>query len=150
MAKRFHFPLETLLRVRTLREEEVQRRVAAKQSEIVRLDEADVADRAEIDRAQRELAQAQVGVVGPSTLARGRTWVAHLHRQIASRAVTRQERQRELAALQQELREARKQTKILEKLRERRHAAWKTTQARREQAATDEIAQQLQAYFEPI
>lgn len=144
MARRFRFRLETLLNVRRLREREAQRKVAAQGAAIARLDAADRQALSEIAEQQRTLLAAQqTGLLDASGLQRGRAWINHLRRAMTLRAAERAQLQQKLVELQGNLREARKQTRVLEKLRERRLDAYETKTAHQEQAAADELAQQL-------
>lgn len=147
MAKRFVFRLETVQRVRALREREAQRKVAAKRAEIARLDELNRAAAADIRREQERLVGEQRGAaVDPRGLARGRAWVTHLRTTILQREEQKRARLAELEELQDAWRETRKQLKVIEKLRERRVAAHRAEQHKREQADMDEVAQRLHWY----
>lgn len=144
MAKRFHFRLETVLRVRELREREAKRRVGAKQSEIAQLDRLDDETRTLIRSQESDLLRLQQQErVEPAHIARIRAWVAHLRTGIAQRALMRGKLTTELSVLQEELRSARVQTRILEKLREKRYTEHRADSAQREQRAADEVAQRL-------
>jgi flagellar FliJ protein len=144
MARRFEFRLETLLRVRQLREREAKRKVAAQRAEIARLDRLNRQTAEEISRQQAELLEGQrAGRVDPLTLQRGRAWIAHLRRTIALRQVQRTEMLAQLQQLQAAWHAARTQARIIEKLRERRWEQYVHERARQEQAASDELAQQL-------
>jgi flagellar export protein FliJ len=144
VAQRFVFRLETLLRVRTLREQEAKRKVGAKRAEIARVDQLNDATQTEIDTRQRDLRQQQDRhVLDPLELQGGRAWIAHLRRQIATRMQQKAGLQDELRTLRDALRQARTQTRVLEKLRERRQREYDRTRRRREQAEADELAQQL-------
>ncbi len=141
MAKRFRFSLETLLRVRRLREREAQRAVAAKQAEIVQLDRFDDETFAAIHAQHAALLRDQSGArLDPAVLARGRGWLVHLRLQLARRAQERQQRQAELIGLQQILRDARTKTRALEELRERRRLQHRKALNKAEQAQHDERA----------
>lgn len=147
MAKRFRFPLQTLLEVRELREREAKRSVAAKSAEIARLDRLNEDTAAEIVRQQEVLLAAQQqGLLEPLELQRGRAWIAHLRKTIATRQVQRGELVEQLKELQARLREARTQTRIIQKLRERRWNEYVRERNRTDQAANDELAQHLQEY----
>jgi flagellar export protein FliJ len=147
VAKRFQFPLETLLKVRRLHEREAQRRVAAQQAEIARLDQLNEATRREIEQQQDALRQTQASAaIRPVDLTRGRAWIAHLRQSIAQRMALREQMVRKLEELQAQFRETRKQTRIIEKLRERRWNEHMRDQRRKEQAAVAELAQQLHSY----
>ena len=144
MARRFRFPLQTLLKVRRLREREAKRKVAAQSAEIARLDRLDEATGAEIATQQRELLQnQQQAQVDPRELSRRWAWIAHLRSTLAQRQVLRASMVRELERLRAELREARRQSRIIEKLRERRWTEYMRDRRRRELAASDEVARQL-------
>lgn len=147
MAKRFRFRLQTLLRVRQLREREAKRKVAAQRAEIARLDRLNEQTAAEIARQQADLLSAQQqGLLDPLALQRGHAWIAYLRRTIVTRQVHRAAQLEQLQQLQAAWREARTQMRIIEKLRERRWQEYAHDRQRREQATADELAQQLQGY----
>lgn len=144
MAQRFRFSLETLLKVRRLREREALRNFAAKRAEIARLDRLNEGTAREILAQQDVLRQGQQnGIVEPSLLTRGRAWTAHLRCLIAQRRQLRQTLLGELERLGAALREARTQTRVLEKLRERRWTEHVHERDRRAESEADELAQQL-------
>lgn len=144
MARRFRFPLQTLLKVRRLREREAKRKVAAQHAEIARLDQLDQAARREIAARQGALLDHQRHrYLDPRDLSRGWSWIAHLRSTMAQRQALRAEMVKELERLQAEFRAARQQTRIIEKLRERRWDEYSRDRRRHEQAAADEVAQQL-------
>jgi flagellar protein FliJ len=150
VAKRFNFRLETLLRVRKLREREAKRKVAAQHAEIARVDRLNELTAAEILQQQEVLlAGQQQGRLDPLSLQRGRAWVAYLRRLIALRQVQRTELVQQLRLLQAAYRDARTQTRIIEKLRERRWHEYTRERDRKDQAAADELAQQLLG-FDPV
>lgn len=147
MAKRFRFRLDTLLKVRTLREREAMRRVATQRAEIARLDLADRQTRDAIAAQHRALLlHQQTTRVDPTTLQRGRAWIAHLRKTMVLRELERAKLQQRLTAFQDKLRQARTDKRIIEKLRERREQEHVRDQARREQAAAEELARQLHAF----
>ncbi|TWT45437.1 flagellar biosynthesis chaperone [Phycisphaerae bacterium RAS1] len=142
--RRFAFRLETLLRVRRLREQEIKRRFGMKLAEIARVDGDNLATSREIEAQQQALRRRQSETnVDPSDLARGRAWIAHLRKTIVQRRILRQSLTQELEAIRTDLRRAQTDTKSLEKLRERRHGEYQDARERREQATIDEVAQQL-------
>ena len=146
MARRFVFRLETLQRVQALREREARRQVGTKRAEIARLDALNAQAAAEIAREQAALLARQSGAaLDPLWLARGRTWVAHLRQTIVLRGQEKALRLKELAVLQDRWTAARRDLRILEKLRERRFAAYRREQRIRELAEMDEVARRLQA-----
>jgi flagellar FliJ protein len=144
VAKRFRFRLETLLKVRELREREAKRNVAAKRAEIARLDQLDEQTATEIRRHQSVLLAAQQsGALDPVALQRGRAWIGHLRKTITLRHIQRQTLLEQLAERQAQWREARKQMRVLEKLKERRWDEHRRKEERLERAALDELAQQM-------
>jgi flagellar protein FliJ len=144
VARRFRFPLQTLLRVRRIREREAKRKLAAKRAEIARLDRLDEATRAEIVAGQQELLDNQKrSALDPRDLARTWAWIGHLRRTLAERQSLRAKMTAEFERLQAEFMELRKQARIIEKLRERRWNEYRDERRRTEQAASDEVAQQL-------
>ena len=144
MARRFEFRLQTLLRVRQLREREAKRKVATQRVEIARLDHLNRETADEIARRQTELLDSQrAGPLDPQMLQRGQAWIAHLRRTVALRYVQRAEMTARLQQLQVAWQAARTQARIIEKLRERRFADYRHERNRYEQAALDELAQQL-------
>lgn len=151
MARRFRFRLETLLRVRRTREREAKRNVSAKRAEIARVDLLNQQTAAEITSQQELLlVKQQAGQLDPLALQRGRAWLAHLRRTVAERHVQRTTLVTQLDQLQAILRDARTQTRVLEKLRERRLADYRRDRNRREQAVADELAQQLHVSRQPL
>jgi flagellar FliJ protein len=147
VAKRFEFRLQTLLRVRELREREAKRKVGAKQAEIARIDQLNQQTADEIARCQDDLrARQRAAVLAPDQLTRERAWIAYLRRTVVERQALRARRRAELDMLRDELRQARMQRRIIEKLRERRWAEYAKDRQRREQAEADELAQQLHTF----
>ncbi len=144
MARRFRFRLQTLLKVRQLREREAKRKVAAQRAEIARLDRLNEQTAVEISRQQEALCVAQQqGRLDPLALQRGRAWIAYLRQTIAVRLVQRAERVAQLKQLQAAWHAARTQMRAIEKLRERRWQEYVHDRQRRDQAAADELAQHL-------
>ncbi len=144
MARRFEFRLETLLRVRQLREREAKRKVATQRAEIARLDRLNRETADEIAGRQAALLDDQrAGHLDPPALQRGRAWIAHLRRTMALRYEQRTDMVAQLQQLQAAWQALRTQARVIEKLRERRWAEYRHERARHEQAAMDELAQQL-------
>jgi len=144
VARRFQFRLETLLRVREIREREAKRKVGAKQAEIARVDRLNRLTAEEVSRRQEVLREHQrQAVLTPHALVCERAWIAYLRRTIVERQAFRAGLVTELQTLQDELRRARMQKRIIEKLRERRWEEYVKDRKRREQAESDELARQL-------
>src|SRR5262245_41062475 len=144
MARAFHFRLETVLRVRTLRQREAQRKVGAKVAEIAGLNRLIAETAAEIGSRQSQLAIRQGSTrVDPRELAAERAWVNYLRRGQAERLERKAGVSRELDTLLADSRQARMQMLMLEKLRERRQAEWRRETQHREQTDADELARQL-------
>jgi flagellar protein FliJ len=147
LARRFQFRLETLLRVRQLREREAKRKVAAKRAEIALVDRLNAETAEEISTQQAALlADQRQGRLDPLALQRGRAWIAHLRRTIGQRHAQRAELVAQWRELQAAWHAARTQARIIEKLRERRFAEYVHDRDRKEQAAADELAQQLHGH----
>jgi len=146
VAKRFHFPLETLLRVREVREREAKRKVGHKQAEIARLDQLNQRTAEEISLRQNALRELQHGLLTPDDVTRERAWIGYLRRTIVQRQAQRAGLVKELTALREAWRQARTQKRIIAKLRERRWEEYVRDRKRREQAESDELAQQLHGY----
>jgi flagellar FliJ protein len=143
VARRFRFQLEALLRVREVREREAKRKVGAKRAEIARIDDLNRQCAEEISRHQDRLRQGQLGTLDTAELARQRAWIAYLRGTVVERQALRAAMIKELERLREELREARKQKRIIEKLRQRRWDEYIRNRKRSEQAEADELAQQL-------
>lgn len=147
MAKQFRFRLQTLLRVRDVREREAKRNVATKRAAIARLAALNQQNAEEILRREGDVrARLAGGALDPAAITRERAFIAHLRRQILERQALRLGLERELAAALDAWRHARMQLRALEKLRERRFEEHRRTQALREQADADEVARNLYAY----
>ncbi len=142
--RRFHFPLQTVLRVRELHEREAQRKLAMQSAEIAQLDRLNSQTREEIAAQQSDLrALQQRGSLDPSELTRRRAWIGHLGRTVSQREVLRAQMVAKRDQLQAEFVAARKATRTIEKLRERRWTEYATQRRKQEQALADELAQQL-------
>lgn len=133
------FRFQTLLKLRKQTEDEQKRIVASRQRGIVTLEERRARLLGQISEQTGSMRQMLRGDIDMDEARWGRHWLVRLRRgvletdaEIASqRAVLAQERSR--------LAEAAKQTKILQKLKERRHERYLAELRRREQAETDEI-----------
>jgi flagellar export protein FliJ len=144
MAARFQFRLETLLRVRRLRERHATRNVASAQAEIARIDGHSAATRREILSAHEGLRGAQSSEQpNAADLSRGRAWISHLQHVLLQNGHMRSQQEQQLAQAQAELSRARTQTRIVEKLRERRRETYVKDRERREQTEQDDLARQL-------
>ncbi len=144
MPARFKFRLETLLRVRKLHERQATRKVAAVQAEIARIDGSSDATRREILGAHQALREAHsTAHPSPVALSRGRAWIGHLQHVLLQNGHARSQHEHLLAQARAELSRARTQTRIVEKLRERRLEAYTKDLNRREQAEQDDLARQL-------
>lgn len=147
MAKRFRFRLQTLLRVRELHEREAKRKVGAKQAEIARVDQLNRQTTQEIHARQEMLRHhQQQRTLAPEVLVREQAWIAYLRRTIAERQAFRAGLVKELEQLRQQWQEARVRKRIIEKLRKRRWEEYLQDRNRREQAESDELAQQLHVF----
>lgn len=142
--RRFRFRLETVLDVRRLREREAQRAVAARRQELDRVEQLNRETRRAIAEQQYALRQAQrSGPVQPAALAQGRAWIAQLRNSLLQREALRRDLAVRLSAALQALRQARVQSRMIEKLRERRLGEHTRAVQRYEQNVSDELARQL-------
>jgi flagellar FliJ protein len=146
VARQFHFSLETLLRVRDIREREAKRKVGLKQAEIARLDQLNRQTTEEIATRQTSLRQHQRGTFTPEELVRERAWIAYLRRTIVERQARRGELVTELEELRNAWHQARMRKRIIEKLRERRWEQYAKERRRGEQDEADELARHLHAH----
>lgn len=134
------FRLETLLKVRKAREDECKRIVAARLGQIEKLSAQKTAIEAQISSQSVSMRAALSGETADVDFLRwGRHWITRLRMQsarvdaesAAHRAVLAQERER-LAA-------ARKETKILERLKERQFEAAAAEEAARQRRESDDM-----------
>lgn len=146
MPARFTFRLDTLLRVRELRERERERAVAQVRAEIARLDAWCAQTQAEVEARQADIRSASAdGTIDPRELARLRAWIGHLRGSLAARGAERTALLAQAEARLAEWRDARRDRRVIEKMREARLAQHLRDQAARDQAQDDELAQQLHA-----
>lgn len=134
------FRFESLLRLRSAREEACRRAVGARVQKILRMRQK----RSELVQQLREQTDGlRQGLVEPcadlESLRMSRHWIARLRLRILEAESTIAGEQSILAQERSSLVEARKQRRVLESLKERQRAAWMDLEARREQRATDEV-----------
>lgn len=144
MARPFRFRLQALLRVRELHEQEAKRKLGAKIAEIARCEALNEQTRTEIGAAQRELLEMQgQREITAEQLTRQKAWIAHLWRTIAERDALRRDLEGQRVALERAWLEARRQRRVIEKLRERKSDLHNVAEKRRDQDDADELAQQM-------
>jgi flagellar export protein FliJ len=144
MAKRFVFRLETVRRVRELREREAQRAAAGVRAQIAQFEQQNAQAQREIVNVQQRLTHQQaLSSIDPTELSRGRSWIAHLRITILQRERQIDELGTKLEELLDVWREARKQLEIINKLRERRLNLHRTMVRKHEQREMDAVAQRL-------
>lgn len=140
MAKQFTFRLEVLLKLRRQREDEKKRVVAARLREIATVDRRKLAFQMEIARhiqvMRESLCAAEADV---DRLKMGRHWLVRLRRGVLESDAHLATLRARLAQERAELAEARKQTKVLERLKERQQEAFAAALNRREQMELDEM-----------
>ena len=142
----FTFTLQPLLRQRERAEQERQRDVAVANAELI----AAQSDLRQIERAvQTALTDLRtnhlVGAIDLSFLTAHRRFMTAMQRQAADRSQRAAVAAAKVDAAQRQLAEAAKQRRAIETLRDQQHERWRVEQARRETAATDEIAMQMVA-----
>lgn len=148
MARKFEFRLQTLLRVRALREQEAKRKLGAKQHEVAQAQRAIGALVGQIEQRQdvtREVLHRPH--LDSGALARERAWTAHLRHMLAEHYQQRQALLTEVGRLREELRLARTQTRVVEKLRERRWEHYREQVAHTEQVETDDLARDMHSRY---
>lgn len=140
MAGRFAFRFETLLRLRKQREDERKRVVAARLRQIGDLMERRNNLLTAIDGQTDSLRSAlRGGTVDVDQVRWGRHWLTHLRRGVLDTDAELSGQRAMLAQERATLVEARKDTEVLARLRERRLEAWNVEAARREQIESDEM-----------
>jgi len=140
MAKRYTFRLEPLLRLRRQREDEKKRAVAGRLREIGALEQRRQTLLGEIaGQTQAMRTWLSGGRLEVNDLRLGRHWLLRLQRGVLETEAQISTQRAFLAQERTQLTEARKDTKVLERLKERRRAAYLATLNRREQAETDDL-----------
>ncbi|MEM7263565.1 MAG: flagellar export protein FliJ [Planctomycetota bacterium] len=146
--KKFVFQFESLLRVRRLTEQRCEREVLAKRAEIGRFE----ADRERLLDARREhldaLAALGTGELPMQEILAHRRMLNGIASKVGFTEEQIRQRQRELAPLQERLREAVIERKAVEQLRERRHDEYLVGVRREETAQFDEVGRQLHGQVE--
>jgi flagellar protein FliJ len=139
--KRFGFRLQTLLEMKRRREEDLARRVAEKNNEIILTQKG-------LRECHNRLSQFQSDEKRRRTLGLSafllRLSIAHRHtlqRDIEDAGRRLAGLRLELQAAVHSLTEAKKETRTLEILRDKKQSEWKLEYAREEQAITDDVSQ---------
>lgn len=139
--KRFQFPFEALARLRRRRREACE--LVHAQARLARDREA---THLELLRQQWQEAEADCrealprqGALDPSDAAMSRAYLDMLDRRIKASGRALAQADQLLEARRQELLEAARAEKAVERLRDRRRAAWQTAAHREEQAFLDEV-----------
>lgn len=140
MAKRFTFRLEALLKLRRQREDEKKRVVAARLREIATLEQRRNSLLAEIDQQTEAMRQALSAPTAElDQLKMGRHWLVRLRRGVLETDAQIKAQRTILLRERAELAEARKDTKVLERLKERQQMAYVMALNRHEQLELDEM-----------
>ena len=140
----FKFNLKGVLRQKELAEEQRQRTFAEAQRVYADLEAQLRAMDEEVRAAGDNLRQNHlIGKISVEYLAAHRRYGMAMQRKALAHAEKMAEAKKVVDAARAALVEAAMQRKTLEKLKEKRKAIWSEDQARREQAATDEGAQQV-------
>ncbi|MBL8879939.1 MAG: hypothetical protein JNG88_12535 [Phycisphaerales bacterium] len=146
MAKKFRFSLEALLMVRRLREREARRGVANCRAEIARVEAHMRRVAADIDGGLLRLREMSLAEeFDPLAASRCRAWLAQQRGANAQLGSRRAALLGELEKLQAVWRDARRQERVIEKLRENRWNEYVRDRAAEDQRESDDLAQQLQA-----
>ena len=145
--KKFKFKLEPLLALRRLHEDQKKRVVASLQGEINEQQRQALQMAGEVERHGKLLKERQGrGTVDLAWVAHYRSYVTHMQRAIAQRISRVARIQQDLGIARQELAEAAKQTKILEKLKEKRRTRYEHDIRRAEAAELDDIGAKMFLY----
>ncbi|MBN2563517.1 MAG: flagellar export protein FliJ [Phycisphaerae bacterium] len=140
MAKRYTFRLEPLLRLRQQREDEQKRVVASRLREIATLQQRrevlHVRIGSQMQAMRESLTSEQVNV---DALKLGRHWLIRLRRGVLEADAQISAQRAILAQDRAVLANARRDTKVLQRLRERQRAAHMAEVNRREQTELDEM-----------
>jgi flagellar FliJ protein len=143
MAK-FVFSLEGVLRQRQQIEDEKQRALAVRQTQLVDLQNLLRQMQQEIETANNDVrANRLIGTLNMQFLAAHRRFLTGMQRQAVAAMQKLSLAQRAVDEARAELAEAAKGRKAIEKLREKALDRWKAEQNRRELAAADEAGMQL-------
>ncbi len=133
--KRFRFPLEGLLRLRRLREQESRRQLAEALKALRHAEAACQAARALVREAEQ-------GLVGSLQASELRGWAEALERrrqQLAGAERLREEAARRAETLWAHFLQLRRDRKAVEQVRQRRWRLYQRELGRREQAQADEL-----------
>lgn len=140
MAKRYTFRLETLLRLRRQREDEQKRVVAARLREIRTLQQRRQFLETEIARQTATMRDSLTATwMEVDQLKLGRHWVMRLRRGVLETDAQLTTQRAMLAQERTVLADARKDAKVLDRLKERQREAYLAEVNRREQAELDEM-----------
>lgn len=140
MAKQFKFRLESILKLRRMAEDEKKRAVAELVSEINQYQQ-EALDMAEtIRKSTTELTPSIQGRVNLQEVARVQGYVGQLQRGINQRIENVARVQQKLGLARQDLAEAVRRTRILEKLKEKQKKQYMDELKRQENRALDEMA----------
>lgn len=146
MAKRFLFRLETVLKVRKQREDACKRAVAERLRRISAVQAEIGSLRTQINTEIGAFREAHaVGRLDMTQIARHRHWLIHLHQGVLMAQAGLHELRQKLVEDRKVLTEARKQTRVLEKLKERQLERHRQALNRAEAVENDEIGNTLYA-----
>lgn len=140
MAKPFRFRLETVLRVRRQREDAAKRVVADRLRQMAEVKAEMAAMQGQIASELDAFREAHgSGTLDMRQVARHRYWLVQLDQGVMTNESRLRDLESALAKERQELAEARKQVRILEKLEERQRERYMKELERAEAAENDEI-----------
>jgi len=141
---KFVFQFDAVLRQRLLAEQERQRDLAVLQAEMVRLQNELKALNDSIQASAADLKDNRLtGPIDVGFLAAHRRYSMAMQRKGMQLVQDMARQQRKVDDAQRLLAEAAKDRKVMEKLREKQYERWRTEQAGKELAATDEVGMQL-------
>ena len=144
MARRFVFPLQTVLELRALREQQQRRRFAQALAALAHIERRIAELRRRRRSEQRSLAEDQwAGRGDAGSWLRRRGWIAQLAQQITTLEAQRTQAAEAVEQQRRIWQQKRNELRALQRLRERRYASWRKDRLKHEQGELDELAQQL-------
>ena len=139
---RFRFRLESVLRVREAREDVKKRELGVKMGHLRReedrMDELEASGRSH-DQSREEKGVGRITVRG---LMRDFFYARHLEKKQEDQQVLVEQAREDMEGKREELVDASKDKKVLERLKEKKHVEWNKKALKEEQALIDETASQ--------
>jgi len=145
---RFKFRLEPILKVRKLRQEQREREVAEQVARLLRTRRELQTVSSQIEQQYEDIRES--GLVGPlrvEAMVYSRQYLNHLHQLREGQLAALTNAERLVAQAKKELAEAKKQTDIMAKLKDRAEQRFLQEARRKETASLDDLANSRFAYL---